>query len=211
MLLTEMVADIKASGFDDMTDATALSLIDRAHKKICAREPFPFLETSADATIDGTGKITNPTNIRALLKVVNETQGYRLVPVRFDALLGARPQMNDAGEAYFYYNKGRDHFVYPGVVANTYHVYYLRRPETIDATNDDALVLVPTEQHELLVLDAIRRAALREDDPEVASAYRAEFEDLYQSSREDLWRRQYDMTDNIADVYWEDDADWVNM
>lgn len=205
MTLAEMIADIKASGFDDMTDATALSLIDRAHKKICAREPFPFLEAESDLTVAADGKITAPTGIRAFMSIGNETQGYKLSPVRYDALIKARPSMNDVGEAYVYYAKGRDHYIYPPGAGNTYHGFYLKRPETIDAVGDNALVLIPEEQHELILLDSISRAALREDDPEISRAYKAEFEELYQSSREDLWKRQYDLPDNIADVYWEDD------
>lgn len=207
MTLAEMITDIKAAGFDDMTDATALSLIDRAHKKICAREPFPFLEVKVNAAFTG-GQITTPARLRAIFSLTNQTAGYPLRPVRLDVLQRNRPLQTDTGEAKWYYDLGGNFHVYPATsLADTYHVFGMQDPDTIDSTTDDALVLVPNRQHELIILDVISRAAIREDDPETASFYKGEFEDLYQRSREALWRKQYDRPDIIEDVYWEDDYD----
>lgn len=209
MLASEMVTEVRDHGFDDLTESRILSFLNDAYFDICSREPWPFLEKTATLTINSAGLVTAPTDRLSVLNVYDSTNGGTLKPQRLDDisdLYGTNLAAAEA-QARHYYFIGTAMYVYP-VPSATIKMNYIHQPAAI-TTSPDTSPILPLHAHRLLVTGALAKAAVMEDDPDLAAVYTNMFETRLSQARSALWMRQYDRPDNIQDVFWEDDFDEV--
>lgn len=210
MLVSEMIQEVRDHGFDDLTDVRITSFINDTYYDLCAREPWPFLETQATLTIDSGGAITSPDpdTLTAVLNVFNATQGGRLFPRRLDEITDIfGSSLTQTGDARYYYFIGATPYVYPIDQTNTLKMNYITAPVAL-TSSPDSTPAMPTHIHRLLVTGALAKAAVMEDDPDLAAIYVNMFETRLSQARSALWMRQYDEPDTIEDVFGTDDAGW---
>ena len=211
MLTSELVARVRSLGFDDLQDEVILAHLNDVYYDVCSREPWPFLEASASLTVDTTtGKITAPTNIQAILNIIDTTNGRTIVPYRSDDFVQKYVgYLGDTGNAVRYYSQGDSFYLHPVPTGVAYEARYIKVPDELTITPDTTPIL-PKMHHQILALGALAKAAIAEDDPELSAFYTSSFERRIQSMRQSVWMRQYDRTDYIEDVDWEDyaDLDW---
>lgn len=207
MLASEMVTEVRDHGFDDLTESRILSFLNDAYFDICAREPWPFLEATATLTINASGLVTSPTNVTSVLNIYDSTNGGKLAPQRLDDIsdLYGTDLAPAEAQARHYYFVGPSIYVYP-VPSATLKMNYIREPEPL-TTSPDTEPILPTHAHRLLVTGALAKAAVMEDDPDLAAVYTNMFETRLSQARSALWMRQYDQTESIQNVFWEDDLD----
>src|SRR4051794_40741466 len=130
MLVSEMLAEMRDHGFDDLTDTRLLGFINDTYYDVVAREPWPFLEKQAVPAVSSTdGAITAPTDIKQILKLVDTTQGTRLEPQRADEFLQLNAnRLTTTGNPILYYFVGATTYVYPIPTAATLKLQYVATP-----------------------------------------------------------------------------------
>lgn len=210
MLVSEMIAEIRDFGFDDLTDTRLLGFLNDTYWDVCSREPWPFLEATASATVDTSGKVTSPTDIGKVLRLVDTGTGAALQPVRLDDHTGGNAvQLALTGNPDRYFFIGSDVYVYPISTSNSLTIRYVRVPPPLTSTPDSSPIL-PLRHHRVIVLGSLVKCYMMEDDPDNAALNTNAFEQRISQMRSDLWVQQYDRTQIIQDVD-EDDGwtDWL--
>ena len=211
MLVSEMLQEVRDHGFDDLTDTRILSFLNDTYYDLCAREPWPFLEASATLTVGATGAVSSPvaSTIMAVQNVYNQTTGTRLYPRRLDEMSETFPtDLNTlTGDGHYYYFIGTTPYIYPIDQTNVLKINYMMNPVALTSTPDSSPTM-PTSVHRLLVTGALAKAAVMEDDPDLAAIFVNMFETRLSQARSSLWVRQYDEPDSIEDVFGYDGADW---
>lgn len=207
MLVSEMVSEVRDHGFDDLTESRILSFLNDTYLDICSREPWPFLEATATLTVSAAGLVTAPTDIRSILNIYDATNGGKLQPQRLDDIsdLYGQNLAESASQARHYYFIAGALYVYP-VPSAVLKANYIKNPAILTASPDTSPIL-PVHVHRLLVTGALAKAAVMEDDPDLAAVYTNMFETRLSQARSALWMRQYDQPESIQDMFWEDDLD----
>lgn len=209
MLVSEMLAEMRDHGFDDLTDTRLLGFINDTYYDVVSREPWPFLEKQVVPTVSSAdGSVTSPTDIDKVLKLVDTTLGVRLEPKRGDEFLQMYADLlTTTGNPLLYYFVGSQLYVYPIPTSATLKLQYLAIPAALTSTPDSTPIL-PTRHHRVLVLGSLVKCYMLEDDAENAAVFTNMYEQRIQQMRADLWMRQYDRPDSIQDV---DGNDWVDF
>lgn len=207
MLVSEMLAEIRDHGFDDLTDTRLLGFLNDSYWDVCSREPWPFLEATASATVDSNGKVTSPTDIGAVLKFVDTVVGTTLEPMRDDEFLSTNSLITtQTGDPNKYHFVGNDVYVHPISTSNSLTLRYIRIPSAL-TTSPDATPILPERHQRVIVLGALIKCYFMEDDTDNVAASTNLYEQKISQMRRDLWMRQYDRPDSIQDM---DEADWVD-
>jgi hypothetical protein len=208
MLVSEMLSEMRDHGFDDLTDTRLLSFINDTYYDVATREPWPFLEVQATPTVNAsTGQVTSPTDIKQVLKLVDTVHGTRLEPIRGDDFIQINAdRLTTTGQPLGYYFVGSALYLYPIPTSGTFKLLYLKAPAALTVSPDSSPIL-PTVHHRLIVLGALVKCYMLEDDAENAAVFTNMFEQRLQQMRNDLWMHQYDRPDTIFDV---DEYDWVD-
>lgn len=211
MILSDMYKEFSLYGFDDLTDAQKLLLLNESYFDIVTREPWPFLEKLLPLSVPaGTSKITNnsfansPTDVNSVLSLVDVTNNIVLVPERTDVV--QKNYFLDTTSTFpdRYYFVADDLFVYPATTSTaTYNIFYTRIP--VEATTTSDTFMIPSRHHSVILFGALVKAYLVNDDPQ-AAMFQNMFESRYQQMRNDVWMNQYDRTDRIHVLT--DSYDW---
>lgn len=206
MLTSEIVADVRAHGFDDLDETVLLVHINDAYFDVCSREPWPFLEASSVLTVDPvTGKVTAPTDIGAVLSISETVSGRSIHPSRLDDFTDAHAaELGKTGDSTHYYMIANDLYVYPIPSTGAFVARYIQVPADL-TTTPDTTPLIPKMHHRVITSGALANAAIGEDDPELSAFYTNMFERRIQQMRQSVWMRQYDETDVIQNVDVDDD------
>lgn len=199
VIMTELLDTMEDYGFDDVERSTLARLIDDAHKELCLREPWPFLErqqTITQAVNDAS--VTTSSTLGKVLAFVNKTDNVVLEPLRTDT------QMKDfvydldtTGTPTHYYFVGDELYVYPTPdSAKELRIRYLTEPTTLNSDSDDTLILWPSKHDSVLLYSALSKAYYINDDPQGASMQQV-MEARLQIARSDLWMKNYDRPDRV--------------
>lgn len=203
-----LIDDMEDYGFDDISRSSLARLIDDAHKELCLREPWPFLEkelsftqTANSNTINPTGFTTNP--LGKVLAFVNTDDKVILVPLRTDSQMKEYVyDLDESGIPLNYYFIGETLKVHPTPsVACSLRLRYLTRPATLSTNSADSAFLWPERHDAVLLYSALSKAYYINDDPQGAAMQQV-MESRLQIAREDLWMKQYDRTDRM--IVWDD-------
>lgn len=209
MLVSEMIAEIRDFGFDDLTDTRLLGFLNDTYWDICAREPWPFLEATSAVTVNANGLVTSPTDIGKVLSLT-DVIGTRLEPQRLDDFTqGNASQLTLTGNPDRYYFIGDQLYVYPISTSNSLTIRYVRVPAAL-TTSPDATPILPLRHHRVIVLGALIKCYMMEDDPENSALNTNAYEQRIAQMRNDLWMHQYDRPQYIQDLDSDDDwMDWL--
>lgn len=199
VVMTELLDTMEDYGFDDVERSTLARLIDDAHKELCLREPWPFLERAESISQSaGDASMTTTATLGKVISFVNKTDNVVLEPLRTDT------QMKDfvydldtQGTPTHYYFIADQLYVYPTPdSAKSLRIRFLTEPTTLNENSDDALFLWPAKHDSVLLYSALSKAYYINDDPQGAAMQQV-MESRLQFARQDLWMKQYDRPDRV--------------
>ena len=209
MTMAEILSELVDHGFEDTSTERKLAKINDTLWDIESREPWPFLEKGLALNFDGSSP--TPTNMPADFKQVmwlyDTTNGVTLWPERLSTIrdrYGAT--INQVGDPFSYYFLGSTLKLYPVPPVSTGRIqldYYAQQPE-LGETAAENTFLLPPRHHGVVTLGALWRLYKMEDDPENGNVFQIDYENKLQQMHEDLFRRQYQRSDQIF-VIDEDD------
>lgn len=207
-IMSDWIDTMEDYGFDDLDRTTLARLLDDAHKELCLREPWPFLEREESVTQAANDNTVTTTNtINKVLALVNTTNRYVLVPLRSDEQL--KDYVNDlslTGDPTHYYFINDTLYLWPTPAASTnLSIRFLTVPSTLVETSADASVLWPSRHDSVVLYGALSKAYFINDDPQGAALQQV-MEARLQTARADLWMKQYDRTDRVIVL---DDDDFI--
>lgn len=209
MLVSEMLAEHRDHGFDDFTDSRILGHLNDAYFDVCSREHWPFLEASVSPTVDATGAVTSPTDIGKVIKLVDTGLGTVLEPIRLDAHTAYHAKtLTLTGSPYSYFFIGDTLYVYPISTSNVLTLRYLKVPPPLTISPDSS-PLLPDRHDRVVLVGALVKSYLLQDDAENAGVFEQDFEARLAHMRTDLWQHQVDRPDTIQDM--DEALDWADV
>lgn len=199
-LMSEWIDTMEDYGFDDLEESTLARLLDDAHKELCLREPWPFLETDepiVQAANDNT--VTTVAPLGKVLALVNTTDRFVLEPLRTDGQLkDFLVDLSKTGSPTHYYFVGDDLYLWPTPDRTTnLRIRFLTEPVTLNANSPDTDVLWPARHDSVVLYAALSKAYFINDDPQGATMQQV-MDARFQIARQDLWMKQYDRTDRMV-------------
>jgi len=206
--MTDWIDTMQDYGFEDFEQTTLARLLDDAHKEVCLREPWPFLEkqeTIVQAGNDDT--VTTVGSLGQVLAFVNTTDNNVLVPMRNDVQF--KDFVYDLTEVAVptrYYFIADQLYLWPiPDGSKTLKIRYLQQPGTLTVASLDADILWPSRHDSVVLYSALSKAYLINDDPQSAVMQQV-MEQRLQVARNDLWMKQFDRTDRVIVL---DDNDYT--
>lgn len=203
MTVADMLAEIAQHGFGDVDTTQQLRAINNTLWYINGLERWPFREKTTTLNFNGSSATpTNwPTDFSKVIWIADTTTGNAVMPERLETIrsqyTGNLTTVSDP--AGFYYFVGTTPFFYPVPTASTgrYTLDYIARQTALNANSIETDILLPPEYHQYVVMGALVRLYLMDDDTEEAPLFKAEFQEGLQIMREELLRRQYQQPDRI--------------
>lgn len=210
--VSDLLLALADYGFEDTGTERKVEKVQAAIWAIERRKPWPFLETSANLSFDGSSGTPTapPARFRSGLKTRDMTTGRRLEPLRLDDAeehIGVNE--SQAGDPILYYFEGGQIKVWPVPPAGRIvRLKYIQRSPAIDEASTWASgdILIPNEHYEVILYGALQRLYAMEDDVELAVAMAAQFEKSVQEMEADIYPQQFDRPDYIH-VFDPDDYD----
>lgn len=179
-------SEVLARGFDFQDSVRVGRWVNQAHQELCNQEVWPFTLATA------TGAVPLAIADLGVIRSVRSSAGYRLDPVEFGQLAHDETDLSRTGKATCYFRTDVGLSVFP-VDTSPVTVTYWRSPADMVADGDTPIP--PAQYHELIVLGALRRAALEESDGPDYGSFDAEWQRGLQTMRERelLWHRDGNM------------------
>ena len=191
-------------GFDDLSRSTLARLIDDAHKELCLREAWPFLEKQETITqAANDNSLSTTAALGKVLSMVNTSDEIVLSPLRTDSQMkDFAYDLDETGIPSYYYFIGESLFLYPTPeTAKTIRIRFLTQPTTLTEASLDGDFLWPERHDSVLLYSALSKGYYINDDPQGAAMQQV-MDARLQVARDDLWMRQYDRTDRV--FVWDD-------
>lgn len=205
MTVQDMIDEFNDHGFTDTGVVRKVALINDTIWDICSREPWPFLEKSAQLDFDGTS--ASPTNMpadfRAVLSLRRNDNGDPLDPERYDVM--ARKWGNvltQTGQPVIYYFLGSALNIWyvPSVGSNVLTLEYLCHQPALNQASVETDFLIPPQYHRAVVLGALYKLYDMDDDFDIGASFQQQYEDRILKMRNELWMRQFDRPDRIYGI-----------
>lgn len=210
MTVNDLMLALDDYGYEDTGTTRKVEKIQAAIWAIERREAWPFLQTSVDLTFSGNTQLpdTQPVRFRAGLRAKDLTTTTRLEAVRLeDAEDYIGVNYTTTGDPRIYYFEGGKLKVWPQPPAGrVVRFKYVQRSAPITASSTEADILIPSEHYEAILLGALMRLSVMEDDEEIAAAIAPLFEQAVAEMVADVMPEQFDRTDYIH-VFDPDDWD----
>jgi hypothetical protein len=209
MDVSEILSELVDHGFEDTSTERKLAKINDAIWDIESREPWPFLEKTVALNFDGASPApTNmPTDFKTALWLFDLTNGVSLWPERLSTIRDRYGNqislVSDPASYYFVAGQIRLYPV-PPVSTGRFQLDYIATQVELTENDVSTSILLPARHHQAIVLGALFRLYKMEDDPENGNMFQIDFENKIQQMHEDLFRRQYQRSDQIF-VIDEDD------
>lgn len=170
MTFAELQEEVKARGFEYLSDATGLERVKRwinlAYQELCEAEDWPFLY----ADISGLAPLAIA-DLRSVLSVNSESRSLRWLDRR--VLTGSGVDLAQRGSPTYWHLEDRTLLTYPAS-DEVLEVRYVKVP--VDLTADADVPVVPARYHDLLVDGAVVRAYKDSDNYEAMAAVRSEYD-----------------------------------
>lgn len=183
MSLTTLLTEFYSYGFNYLDDSgagatRATAFINSAYQELCNDSDWPFLEANAT----GTSTVTL-TDLRKVESVVNTTTSDTLQQTDRRTLTNAYGVLTATGTPTFWYlTTGSVVKSYP--VGGTLSVNYWKVPTDLSSGSD--VPVVPSRYQDLIVLGAVRRALVDDQDGPDYQQVQAEYAQRLGSMRADL-------------------------
>lgn len=214
MTVQNMIDELEDHGFADTATARKVAVINDTLWDIESRHPWPFLETENTAFTLTAGSATPslPSDFSKMLSFTIPSEEVVMLPERLDTITKMiAGHESDQGVPGIYYFVGNTLKIWK-VPQTTYtaSIRYLKSQPEVDENDVASAVLLPARHHRVVVLGALYKLYAMEDDPELAIAFKQQYEERIELMAEDLFKRQYDRTDRIVDVWgdWYDYDEW---
>lgn len=203
MTVADMLSELSEHGFGDVDTQQQLNVINDTLWDIVGREKWPFREKTTTLDFDGVSAVpTNwPSDIRQVIWIADTVSGNAVLPQRLETIrsqyTGNLSTVSDP--AGFYYFVGYTAYFYPVPSASTgrYTLDYVARQPALTVDSSEAEILLPIEYHRIIVIGALVKLYLMDDDTEEAPLFQQQFDGMLQNMREELLRRQYQQPDRI--------------
>lgn len=199
-IVTDWIDTMEDYGFDDLDRTTLARLIDDAHKELCLREPWPFLERAETITqAANDNSVTTTSALGKVLALVNKTDNVVLEPLRTDSQLKDFVyELDDTGVPTHYYFIADTLYLWPTPdVAKQLRIRYLTEPTTLVETSNDSEVLWPSKHDSVVLYAALSKAYFINDDPQGVTLQQV-MDARLQIARNDLWMKQFDRPDRVV-------------
>lgn len=211
MTVTELLSELNAHGFEDTDIFEKLRAINFSIKNISQRRPWPFLEKVMTFTFDGANATPSnaPTDLRAVMKILDTTTGRRVRFKRTDDLEEQYgTQLTTSGEPYFYYFEGVQLKIWKVPSATqTLRARYLRTAPNVAEGDPETAIIIPPDFHEAIVFRTLMRLYDLEDDPELSQRFEVHYENVMTQMADALMTLQHDEPEYIH-VFDADDWDY---
>ncbi len=180
MKVQDMILELDDNGFEDTGIVRQLGMLQDTIWEIEDLEPWPFLEDSTVLDADGTDVLAAPADFRAVLSLKDRKTGQRLTPIRPEDLEEAvGTQDTESGDPRFYWFLASEIHVWPIPKASTgrYNLRYIRKSDPIIQSSVETDILLPREDHRVIVVGTLAKLYTMEDDPEQAVAFKNEYDE----------------------------------
>jgi hypothetical protein len=178
----EAVQEVSDRGYSYIKTSRIQRFVNRAHKSLCSRYRWPFLET----TKEGAGPLTIA-DVRHVLDVNDLTNRANLDPIDIRRVRRMDPDLSSTGAPEYWYIDGEQLHTWPESSV-TLQVRYLRK--ALDLSGSAAL-LVPDEFHELIIDWAVTYCLKDDDEYDVARELKAQVEEGVTEMFHALAQRNY--------------------
>lgn len=213
MTVAEMQAELSEHGFGDVDTAQQLRAINDTLWDIVGREKWPFREKTTTLNFDGVSDTpTNwPADIRQVVWVADSTTGNSVFPERVETVrsqyTGSLTTVGDPAACYYFVGYVPHFYPIPNASSGRYTLDYIARQPKLTSDSVEADILLPLEYHRIVVLGALVRLYLMDDDTEEAPLFQQQYDSMYQNMREELLRLQYQRPDRI--FVTDEDDEWT--
>lgn len=206
MTVDDIIAELDDSGFSDYSTARKLLFVNRAYHDICTREPWPFLEKEQTGIniASGDKELTLPSDWSKTLKLRffedgSTEQGWTLWKERLDWIRETYP-VDQSGRPVFYYFRNNKLFFFPKADRAYDAIHeYVQKTTDLASGGAESTILIPPRHHEILLLGALYRCYLQDQDPAMLNEIRNLYTQKYLEMRADLWLRDFE-ADRIYDI-----------
>jgi hypothetical protein len=193
---------------DVLTDERKLEALNETYWDASGREDWPFLEATATYTFAGGSAtpITPATDIDIVEAIYRTSDGKRIEPWRRDDFFQTyASNLTQNGSPSLYYFEGGALNFYPlPTSSDVVVVKYHKIPPALLQTTLEASVLFPPKFHRsVLVMGALSRLALAQDDVDMSNAY----ERLYEKALAFMVADQLDQQSDRPDFIHVNDPD----
>lgn len=198
-----MFTEFQDHGFNDVSPTRMLSIIQDTVWQIEALKAWPFLMTTWTLTFDGTNAFPTvwPADpmLRASVRLLDNTTGRRLLPVRAEEGLDMATGLGaTGGSPLYYYFIGTQLNVFPIPPAGTMKLYGAQWSDPLTTSSPESAFLIPKQFHRgLIVNGALQRLYAMEDDTELAPLFQSYQSAAMEMATEALFKQQYDRGDHI--------------
>lgn len=199
MLVTDMLTQIDAHGFESQSETLKIQAINDAQTDLCSRHPWPFLETLVTPqTSPGTAFLGLQPGYKAAISLLNTTTGNRIKHVRYETVHAAEDiDITRQGEPAVFYHVGRLIGLFPVPdAAYDLKLLYLSSPLVITASGDS--LTVPDHLTRIVLQGALAYLYEINDDDQKADRFQRRFEDRIVQAINDVQMRQYSDADSVT-------------
>jgi hypothetical protein len=197
-------------GFTDEPLEAKVAALQAAIWEIEALHPWPWVETSATLTFDGSAAVpTNWTglNFRASVRLRDLLAKRRIAWTSLEEWEDLYASEPDSGDPALYYFEGGNLNVWPTPsAATTMRLRFIKWSPSITESSTESAILLPKQFHRgLIVNGALSMLYDMEDDAELATKFEQRKDKATALALEALFKRQYDSPDHIVVT---DPSDW---
>lgn len=200
----DWIDEFNDHGFTDTSITRKVALINDTIWDICSREPWPFLEKSAQLSFDGTSSSpTNmPSDFKAVLNLKRNDNGDPLDPERYDVMQRKWGNvLNEPGQPVIYYFLNRTlNVFYVPTGTNVLTLEYLAQHPALVQASVETDILIPPQHHRVVALGALYKLYDMDDDFDIGASFQEQYEDRILKMRNDIWERQYDRPERIYGI-----------
>lgn len=213
MNVSDIFTELDGHGFEDTDAAARLNIINDTLWDIESRAPWPFLEKTIALNTDGSSPTpTNmPTDFNKVLWLYDNTTKISLWPERLSTIRDSHGfELAIVGSPISYYFLGNSLRLFPTPPASTgrFQLDYFATQTPVVESSPASAILLPVRHHRAIVLGALWRLYKREDDPENGAVFQQDYENKILQMKDDLFRRQYQRSDQIYVIDEADEAVW---
>lgn len=183
MTYAELKQELVDRGYDYLSTARLGRFVQRSYRTICARQDWPFLQT----TKEGTAPL-EISDLRKVLSVTDSTNDTVLRGMDRRWLAMTYPDLPDEGNPSYWYLEDDTLKVYPASTSVTLSVRYIKRPAELGESDEP---LFP-EEYQYLIVDMAATHCLRDNDEyEEARALKLDVDDSVREMAADLLNRNH--------------------
>jgi hypothetical protein len=213
MDVADIIARLNTMGFEDTADDDKMDVINDTLWDIESRQLWPWSIKSINLTVNGVSATpTNmPSDFKSVKWVTDTTTGNTLWWERLDTIrnrYGSQLSLVQDPWCFFFQGDTFKFYPIPATASTTRYVldYYAQQPE-LTTTSVEANIYMPPRHHRAILLGAASKIYQIEDDQELATSNKQDYEQRLQTMAADYIKKQYVNPDQIFVI--DEDDEWT--